>query len=69
MSVVTTPTPLVPEIEESLPRLGSAEGLLSWISSVDHKQIGIMYLIATFFFFVVGGLEALVMRIQLGVAE
>jgi cytochrome c oxidase subunit I len=58
-------TALVPEIEESLPHPGSAEGLLSWIASVDHKQIGIMYLIATFVFFLVGGLEALLIRYQL----
>jgi cytochrome c oxidase subunit 1/cytochrome c oxidase subunit I+III len=59
-------TPLVPEVHEALPRLSSSTGPLSWISSVDHKQIGIMYLIATFFFFIVGGVEALLMRIQLG---
>jgi cytochrome c oxidase subunit I len=56
---------LVPEAVEPLPRIRSAEGLLSWVASVDHKQIGIMYLMATFFFFVVGGLEALLMRVQL----
>ncbi len=61
MSVV----PLVPEVNESLPRIGEAEGLLSWVASIDHKQIALMYLMATFFFFVVGGLEALLMRIQL----
>src|SRR5579862_7178668 len=60
-----TAEPLVPEVHESLPRPTSAEGLLSWIASVDHKQIGIMYLIASFFFFLVGGLEALVIRYQL----
>src|SRR3954465_1624129 len=62
---MSAPT-LVPELREALPRPAAANGLLSWIGSVDHKQIGIMYLIATFVFFVVGGLEALAMRIQLG---
>jgi len=57
---------LVPELDQSLPKVESDEGLLSWVASVDHKQIGIMYLIATFFFFVVGGFEAELMRIQLG---
>ena len=57
--------PLVPEVAEPLPRVGSAEGLLSWVASVDHKQIALMYLGATFFFFVVGGLEALLLRVQL----
>ncbi len=42
-------------------------GLYGWITSLDHKQIGIMYLIATFVFFIVGGVEALLMRTQLAV--
>jgi cytochrome c oxidase subunit 1/cytochrome c oxidase subunit I+III len=58
--------PLVPEQTVSLPKLGSAEGLLSWVASVDHKQIGIMYLAASFAFFLIGGFEALLMRVQLG---
>ena len=41
-------------------------GWAAWLSTVDHKKIGIMYLVAAFFFFVVGGIEALLMRIQLG---
>jgi cytochrome c oxidase subunit I len=39
--------------------------LSSWIASVDHKQIGLMYLIVTLGFFVVGGVEALLLRLQL----
>jgi cytochrome c oxidase subunit 1/cytochrome c oxidase subunit I+III len=38
---------------------------LAWISTVDHKRIGILYLVTTLFFFCVGGLEALLIRIQL----
>jgi cytochrome c oxidase subunit 1/cytochrome c oxidase subunit I+III len=36
-----------------------------WVATVDHKRIGILYLLTAFFFFGVGGLEALVMRLQL----
>ncbi len=43
------------------------EGWLSWVSSVDHKQLGIMYLLGAFVFFLVGGVLALLMRIQLAV--
>ncbi|MBK9714492.1 MAG: cytochrome c oxidase subunit I [Kouleothrix sp.] len=43
--------------------------MLGWVASVDHKQIGIMYLVATFVFFLVGGVEALLMRIQLSRPE
>jgi cytochrome c oxidase subunit 1/cytochrome c oxidase subunit I+III len=54
--------PLVP----SLPATVEADsGLLGWIASVDHKRIGIMYLVVALFFFAVGGIEALLIRIQL----
>ena len=40
-------------------------GFLSWLTTTDHKKIGIMYLVSTFAFFIVGGIEALLMRLQL----
>jgi cytochrome c oxidase subunit 1 len=40
-------------------------GLLSWITTVDHKRIGILYGATAFLFLLVGGLEALVIRLQL----
>ena len=40
-------------------------GWLSWLTTTDHKRIGIMYLVATFIFFILGGVEALIMRLQL----
>ncbi len=43
------------------------EGLLSWVSTVDHKKVGLMYIFTALFFLVVGGVEALLMRIQLAV--
>jgi len=61
--------PLVPESDIPLPGLRSDHGLLSWIASVDHKQIGIMYLLATLAFFLIGGIEALFIRIQLARPE
>jgi cytochrome c oxidase subunit I len=45
------------------------EGWLSWVASVDHKQVGIMYLLGAFFFFIVGGILALLMRVQLAVPD
>jgi len=44
-------------------------GLLSWLMTVDHKKIGILYIISAFLFFLVGGTEALLMRIQLAQPE
>jgi cytochrome c oxidase subunit I len=40
-------------------------GLLAWVSTVDHKKIGIMYLLTALMYFCVAGLEATLMRIQL----
>jgi cytochrome c oxidase subunit 1 len=41
------------------------ERLHDWVVTVDHKKLGIMYILYALFFFVVGGVEALIMRIQL----
>ncbi|MGI8774933.1 MAG: cytochrome c oxidase subunit I [Actinomycetota bacterium] len=40
-------------------------GVWSWITTVDHKRLGIMYGFTAFFFFILGGLQALVIRTQL----
>jgi cytochrome c oxidase subunit 1 len=40
-------------------------GLWSWLTTVDHKRIGILYGATAFFFFLLGGIEALIIRIQL----
>ncbi len=45
------------------------KGWLGWITTTDHKRIGIMYLFATFLFFILGGVEALIMRVQLAVPD
>jgi cytochrome c oxidase subunit 1/cytochrome c oxidase subunit I+III len=40
-------------------------GLYGWISTVDHKEIGIRYIVTAFAFLIAGGIEALIMRVQL----
>jgi cytochrome c oxidase subunit I len=45
------------------------KGWTSWITTTDHKRIGIMYLWTVAVFFVLGGVEALLMRIQLGAPD
>jgi cytochrome c oxidase subunit 1 len=40
-------------------------GLWSWITTTDHKRIGILYGVTAFAFFLIGGLEALLIRLQL----
>ena len=44
-------------------------GWTSWITTTDHKRIGIMYMVTTFVFFCLGGVEALMMRLQLGAPD
>ncbi len=44
-------------------------GFISWLTTTDHKKIGIMYMVTTFIFFIMGGTEALMMRLQLGEPE
>jgi cytochrome c oxidase subunit 1/cytochrome c oxidase subunit I+III len=59
-----------PRIAERLLRLWkTGPGVRGWLGSVDHKTIGKRYLVTAFFFLVVGGLEAAVMRAQLGAAD
>ncbi|WP_052019851.1 cytochrome c oxidase subunit I [Paenibacillus sp. JCM 10914] len=38
---------------------------MDWLTTVDHKKIGILYLIAGGFFFGIGGIEAILIRLQL----
>lgn len=59
----------IPEDKEQLPSLKTGRGKLLWIGSVDHKQLGIMYLWLALFFFVIGGLEAMAIRAQLALPE
>ncbi|WP_341632096.1 cytochrome c oxidase subunit I [Sphingomonas agri] len=44
-------------------------GLRGWFGTVDHKRIGIRYLITAFIFLAIGGIEALAMRVQLAQAD
>jgi cytochrome c oxidase subunit I len=46
-------------------RPSATHGLASWLTTVDHKRIGVLYGVTSFAFFLLGGIEALLMRIQL----
>ncbi|HEV3000741.1 MAG TPA: cytochrome c oxidase subunit I [Solirubrobacteraceae bacterium] len=63
-----TELPAVPQVlaheVEPEPR-----GWRAWVMTTDHKRIGIMYLVTTFVFFLMGGVEALLIRLQLGTPE
>lgn len=59
--------PTTPEHLRILNAEDRAHWRIAWLSTVDHKRIGILYLITALVFFVVGGVEALFIRIQLAV--
>src|SRR5438270_7677670 len=62
---MATYAPPVPQI--ATPQVKpEPRGWTSWITTTDHKRIGILYLVTTFAFFLIGGVEALMMRLQLG---
>ena len=44
-------------------------GFTAWVTTTDHKKIAIMYLVLTFVFFLLGGIEALLIRLQLAQAD
>jgi cytochrome c oxidase subunit I len=53
------PRPLI------LRRPKATTGFWSWFTTIDHKKIGILYGATALFFFIVGGVEALLLRVQL----
>src|SRR5215470_17462485 len=59
---------ITPPAQAPVPAPGSYRKgalLADWLSSTDHKVIGHLYLITSFFFFMAAGLMAMIMRIQL----
>ncbi len=61
-SAITYPT------ATSRPRLArptKTTGWTSWLTTIDHKKIGILYMATSIIFFVVAGSEALLIRVQL----
>src|SRR3954471_21837523 len=77
MAIVEAPGPLaLPSGDPSTPerpfqplgvfaRPGQSKGWRGWVTSVDHKRIGVMYGATAITFFLIGGMEALLIRLQL----
>src|SRR5918998_375208 len=65
----------LPILERPVPQItahdvrGEHTGWTSWFTTTDHKKIGILYLYTVLVFFVLGGVEALLIRLQLGAPE
>src|SRR4051794_24495080 len=63
---VATRTPVARRRYERLEHLWTERpGLVGWLTTVDHKRIGLPYLFATMAFALAGGVEAILMRTQL----
>jgi cytochrome c oxidase subunit 1 len=55
-------------VEQPLPKLhylNANYGLKSWLLTTDHKRIGLLYLASITFFFLIGGLMAVLIRLEL----
>jgi cytochrome c oxidase subunit 1/cytochrome c oxidase subunit I+III len=64
--MATTITPAAQENVDRMDRLWTErQGLLGWLTTTDHKRIGIMYFFTALAFFGAGGVEALLIRTQL----
>ncbi len=59
------PATLAEALRASRESAATYRGIWSWLTTVDHKRIGVMYGITAFVFFLLGGIEALLIRTQL----
>jgi cytochrome c oxidase subunit 1 len=57
---MATTAPTYPTAQQAGPR-----GIAGWLTTVDHKRIGILYLVTAFGFFLLGGILALLIRLEL----
>src|SRR5207253_5238324 len=65
----TAPTPRAEQIERLERIWVERPGVLGWLTTPDHKRIGLLYFWATLVFFGAGGVEALLLRTQLARAN
>jgi cytochrome c oxidase subunit 1 len=71
MTTITVPSPSpVPAVEaEHAEEHHGPSGILKWITSTDHKVIGMSYMVTSLLFFVIGGALAMVIRTQLATPD
>jgi cytochrome c oxidase subunit 1 len=63
MATITHPQPQTLPVIFRRPR--ATEGFWGWFNTIDHKKIGVLYGVTAFVFFLLGGIEALLVRVQL----
>src|ERR1700729_654137 len=64
-----TTTPVIQAIDETAAHQGRPplNVVYEWLTTVDHKKIGLMYIVYALIFLVIAGFQAILMRIQLAV--
>src|SRR5881296_211264 len=65
MATIPMPAPAPVDAVETSSSSGFAATLHDWVVTVDHKRLGIMYVVTGLIFLVIGGVEAALMRLQL----
>jgi len=64
---MATQAPVTEGITQTAPRRLWLDMLHDWVTTVDHKKIGLMYIAYALIFLVIAGFEAVLMRIQLAI--
>src|SRR2546427_8828144 len=65
MSTTSVPIPAPHDIATPSESSGVLAILHDWVVTVDHKRLGVMYVVTGLVFLVIGGVEASLMRLQL----
>src|SRR3954452_14427517 len=63
--MTTTPVPFIPAIEHEDNYLNISYRIKSWLLTIDHKRIAILYMLGVTFFFFIGGIFATLIRLEL----
>ncbi|HEV2767345.1 MAG TPA: cytochrome c oxidase subunit I [Acidimicrobiales bacterium] len=66
MSITAAPPEAAPDADGPEPsHHPAATGVLAWLTTTDHKRIGLSYMVTAFAFFLFGGVLAMIMRAEL----
>jgi len=66
MATISAPPPgAAAPMPAGLARQPQTRGIVSWLTTTDHKRIALLYFYTTFAFFLIAGVEALLIRTQL----
>jgi cytochrome c oxidase subunit I len=69
MTTTTSALAAAPQLIVDRTARGATPGWRGWVTTTDHKRIGVLYLVTAFAFMMLGGVEALLMRTQLAAPD